>query len=79
MDKLILDPTIASIMRSATSEVELCDASGQTLGYFVPAAERERALYAWAAAQFTDEELERARREPDGLPLAEILKNLRAR
>jgi hypothetical protein len=76
MTKLIVHPSLRSQLNGLASELELCDETGRTLGYFVPAAEHERQLYDWANAQFTDEELERARQEPGGRTTAEILARL---
>jgi hypothetical protein len=59
------------------SSFVFCDESGRTLGYYVPAPDQLRELYDWAKAQFTDEEIERARREPRGLTTAEVLARLK--
>jgi hypothetical protein len=42
----------------------------------VPASEHERLLYAWARAEFSDDEIERARAESGGFSLAEVLAEL---
>ncbi len=67
-------------------QLTLCDDSGKLLGYFLPAeeyermkrleAEHRRLLYAWAKAQFTDEEIERAEADPEEFTTAEVLKYL---
>jgi hypothetical protein len=77
MTRLTLDPY---------APVELCDAQGRTLGYFVPVAEHQRLqrleeehqqlLYAWAQARFSDEELERAEAEEEEFTTEEVLKDL---
>jgi len=58
------------------STLEPCDESGLTLGHFVPAPDRLRWAYDWARTAFTDDELERARQEPGGRTIAEILQRL---
>jgi hypothetical protein len=76
MNKVVVQATVRSQLHDLDSELELCDESGRTLGYFVPASEVEARHYEWARAQFTDEELERARGEPGGRTTAEILARL---
>jgi hypothetical protein len=66
----------------------LSDEKGQTIGYFLTVAEHERIqrleaehrrlLYAWAKAQFSGEELDRAEQDPTEYTTAEVLKHLEA-
>ncbi len=76
MNKIVVDPSLRGKLNNLESRLELCDPSGETLGYFVPASEHQRLLYAWARAEFTDEEIERARAEPGGFSVAEVLADL---
>lgn len=76
MDRVILDSSIRVRLGNLHSRLEFCDESGEVLGYFVPASERQQLLYAWARGEFADEEIERARREPGGFSLAEVLADL---
>lgn len=76
MNKIVVDETLKSKLQNLDSRLELCDEGGKTLGFFVPAAERERLLRAWARGEFGDEELQRARDQEGGLPLAEVLADL---
>ncbi len=76
MNKVIVDPSLLSRLDNLDSRMELCTESGETLGYFVPASEQHRLLYAWAREEFTDEEIERAQAEPGGLTIAEVLAEL---
>ena len=76
MDKVRVEPLVRAKLCNLDSRLELCDESGKTLGYFVPVSEQHRLLYAWARAEFTDEEIEAARAEPGGLPIAEVLAGL---
>lgn len=75
MERLTLDASASAGLRGLTSECELLDEVGKPLGLFVPMAD----LYEWARSQFTDEELEAARREPGGRTTAEVLARLGAR
>ena len=79
MNKVVIDRDAKSKLGNLTHELEFCDENGQTLGYFIPATGRERELYDWAKREFTDEEVQRARAEPGGLTVDEVLKGLRDR
>ena len=76
MQKVTLDQSLRAKLNGLTTQIELCDDAGQTIGYFLPAEWHRQLLYAWAKAQVTDEELEQARQEPGGSSLAEILEKL---
>jgi hypothetical protein len=76
MNRLVVDRSLRSKLPDLDSRLELCDESGITLGYFVPASDRQRVLYAWAQGEFTDEEIDHARAESGGYSLAEILADL---
>ena len=63
--------------RETVNQLEVCDAQGRTLGYFLPPDLYHEWLYAWAKAQFADEaELDRARAEPGGMTTAEAISYL---
>jgi hypothetical protein len=79
MNKVILDESLRSKLQNLETELEFCDESGCTLGYFLPSVERDRLLYDRARAQITDEELERRRQEPGGRTTAEVLARLAKR
>lgn len=71
MTKITLDPTLQSKLNGFDQNLEVCDPAGQTVGYFVSAAQMERLLKAEAEkraliralgyALATDEELKKAR------------------
>jgi len=46
------------------------------VGFFLPAEQHERLLYAWARSQVNDEEIQSARAEMGGRTLQEILADL---
>jgi hypothetical protein len=71
MTTVVLDDAVRAKLRGA-DEVQLCDQSGQSIGYFLSEGLFHRLLYDWANAQISDEELEQRRREPGGRTLAEI-------
>ena len=76
MNRKIVDSAIRSQLDDLGTELEFCDEAGRTLGYFVPVPDRERELYDWAKGEFTDAEIERAREEPGGLTIDEMLYGL---
>lgn len=76
MNKVTLDPELRSKLDDLDSEFEVCDESGKTLGYYVPAERHRRLLYALARSQVSDEELTEARRQSGGRSLAEIVADL---
>ncbi len=63
MNKITLHPSIMSQLPNLDRHLELCDEQGRTVGYFLPPDLHREMLYAWAKTQFTDEELDQARRE----------------
>ncbi len=73
MNKIVIDKDLRTRLDNLDTELELCDESGHTLGYFVPTAEANPSLYEWARCEFTEEEIESARKEPGGLNIAEVL------
>ena len=74
MTRLVLDAETIGKLCAAHERVEVCDVNGQTLGYFLPST--DRGLYKIFDCPFTEEEIERARNEPGGRSLQEILTDL---
>ena len=77
MTRVVVDASLQVKLPHVDSSFEFCDESGRTLGYYVPAADQLRPLYDRARAALTDEEIERARREPRGLTTVEVLARLK--
>ncbi len=77
MTRVVVDASLQVKLPQVDSSFEFCDESGRTLGYYVPAPDQLGPLYDWARTEFTDEEIEQARREPRGLTTAEVLARLR--
>jgi hypothetical protein len=81
MGKLILDEALRAKLGQVNGEVELCDASGQRVGYFLSPDAYMKLLYARAKAEITDEELEEAReeyRKHGGVTTAQLLAHLKS-
>lgn len=76
MTKIILEKSLQTKLGDLVGELELCDESGHTLGYYIPASKTDESLYAWARAQFTDEEIDGARQEAGGLTIDQVVSGL---
>ena len=76
MTKVILDDSLLAKLQSGDEPLELCTASGETVGHFLPQEVYERMLYDWANAQVTDEELQRRLEQPGGRTLGDIWSRL---
>ncbi|HEV2968994.1 MAG TPA: hypothetical protein VGY55_03325 [Pirellulales bacterium] len=79
MTKVVIDKSIRSTFSNLGEQIELCDETGRTLGYFLPAELHRQLLRAWAETQISDEELERRRNEPGGRTLDEIWSRLKGK
>jgi hypothetical protein len=77
MNKVVVDTLVRSRLDNLNSAMELCDESGVTLGYFVPASDRERALYKWVQESVADKELQSAFEEPGEYTIEEVLAELK--
>jgi hypothetical protein len=74
MTKFVLDSETAQKLRDAAQCIQLCDPTGATIGYFRPEVDPE--LYRTIKEPFTKEQLDRARNDPSGRPLKEIMRDL---
>lgn len=77
MTRVVVGASLQVTLPQVDSSFEFCDESGRTLGYYLPAPDRLGSLYDRARREFTEEEIERARREPCGPSTAEVLARLR--
>lgn len=83
MTKLTVDP---SLQAKLTAPLEFCDATGQTLGFFLTPEEHERFRqweeeqrrldYAYAQSLFTDEELDEDERDTETFTTEEVIRYL---
>lgn len=76
MNQVTVSSQLRTRLESVDSEAELRDESGQLVGYFVPPELHRDLLLAWSRATVSDEELDRASREPLGRTLNEIWADL---
>jgi hypothetical protein len=76
MTKVVVDRQVQSKLHNLCSDLEFRGESGRTLGYYTPVANQGAPLYEWAQREFTDNEIDRARRKPGGLTINELLQGL---
>lgn len=79
MTTVQIDPDLRKRLPKLDTPLEFHDEQGRRLGYFIPTQEADAEGWAWARNAFTDEEIERARREEGGFTLREILDELEGR
>jgi hypothetical protein len=72
MTRLIVDASVLARFGEVASVVELCEESGQVVGYFSP-IQRDGET---TRSPFTDEEIQRRRQQKTGRPWAEALRDL---
>jgi hypothetical protein len=76
MTKVVVDASFGAKVMGLTGAVELCDESGQTIGYFQPVASGTQSPSPRAKSPFSEEEIERRRKEKGGRALQDILADL---
>lgn len=79
MTRAILPNSILAQLPDLNGQLELCNEEGQTIGFFVPPDMHHAYMYAWAKAQFTDDEARQARediRRNGGMMTAEAIAHL---
>ena len=76
MTTVIIDKDLREKLQDLEHEVKFCDESGRTVGRYLPEAEYTKLLYERARNMFSDEELEKAAREPGGISTAQLLARL---
>jgi hypothetical protein len=77
MTQVIVDPVTLTHLRNLSQPVELCDASGRVLGYYVPAVGEPATPK--LLPRITEKELDGRQQERGGRPLAAILEDLEKR
>jgi len=77
MIRIIVDDELLTRLTGHGSQVELCDGAGRVVGQFIP--NRGMLVNERQECPYSEEELDRRRREGSERPLADILRDLRAR
>jgi len=75
MRRLTITAATLDTLNNLDDFLEVCDESGNTLGYFHPLAQPNDGSRT-VRSPFTDEELQRRRQQRTGSPLAEVLKRV---
>ncbi len=76
MTKVLIDAETLVKLHNLDAPLEVCDASGRTLGYFHPLAAPAASGGRSIRSPLSDEELQSRRQQRTGRPLAEILDRL---
>ena len=76
MSKITVDQTLYSKLNGLNCQLELCDNSGKTLGYFIPFEVYLKLVLEWAKLKYPPEEIERRLQEPGERTTAEVLARL---
>ena len=76
MSKLVVDAALGEKLARAEGMLPICDPSGKVLGVFQPFYRPKDAQEAKRLSPFSDEEIERLRKQRTGRPLSEIWGNL---
>lgn len=79
MVNVTVDERAAAALAAAREQVEVRDATGHRIGYFLPPALHERLLYDWARCSASQGAIEAARAEEEGSTLPEVWARLNAR
>lgn len=77
MQRMVIESSFRDLLVKAGNPLELCDDTGQRIGYFVPSGELDRSVYGWVRAQLTDDELQRRKEEAGALSTADVLSRLK--
>lgn len=77
MPRIQIDQVLRQRLGGMTEPLELCDASGQVVGHFLPEASYKKMLYGTLKVPLSDEEVGRRRQETGGRSLGAIWQRLR--
>jgi hypothetical protein len=72
MTQIQVDQALRQKLGGMNEPVELCDANGDVVGHYLPAAEYKKILYGSVHIPFSDEEIARRRAQRGGCTLREI-------
>jgi hypothetical protein len=77
MNRVVVDEGLLTKLYGLKGKLEFCDATGRTLGHFLPVEETTTPLPESDGCPYTADELQRFQQETGGRPLSEIWKSLR--
>jgi hypothetical protein len=74
MTRVILDPATSAKLDRLAERVEVCDATGRTLGFFIPVV--DRTLYEDLDVPISEDELKRREQESERYSTQEVIAHL---
>jgi hypothetical protein len=78
MTSIVVGKELQEKLKDLVHAVVFCDESGHTVGRFVPEPVYVRMTTALAKIEFTEEEFERAERQPGGRTTEQVLERLKS-
>jgi len=76
MTKITVDNATLEKLHNLDTRLELCDASGKTLGFFHPAADSRARVSRTGPSPYSNEELQERRKQRTGDTLDNVLRRL---
>ena len=76
MTAITIPTSMKPLFGQVSEPVSVRDEQGNVLGFLTPMRQATKEDYEWARQQFTEQELEAARREPGGFTTQEVLEHL---
>lgn len=79
MTAITIPASIKPLFGQVCEPVSVQDEQGNVLGFYTPLRQATKEDYEWARKQFTQEEIDSARREQGGFTTQEVLEHLNRR
>lgn len=76
MTAITIPASITPLFGQVAEPVPVMDEQGNVLGFYTPMRQATKEDYEWARQQFTQAEINAARREPGGFTTEEVLEHL---
>jgi hypothetical protein len=76
MSQIVLDEAETAKVDGLKAPIQVCDASGNLIGYLVSKEKFEKFVYAWAKQEVSEDHLRRVEQETEEYTLQEILDGL---
>lgn len=76
MTAITIPASIQPLFGQVSEPVSVRDEQGNLLGFYTPMRQATKEDYEWARKQFTEAQIDAARREPGGFTTQEVLEHL---
>jgi len=76
MGTITLDPVLRAKLNGLNEQLEICDETGKPVGMYLPLEDYKKLLYRGVEIPFSEEEIERRRKQKGGISLAEFWKRM---